>query len=71
MFDIRRSQKDSKGTTKEQNVPKETKLSQGSFKNSTKREPKTRKSIKIMPFFFIKFSIRNYKNGHGALVGIT
>jgi hypothetical protein len=52
MFDIRRSQKDSKGTTKEQNVPKGTKLSQGSFKISTKSEPTSKKIIPNHVFFF-------------------
>ena len=72
MFDIRRNQKDSKGTTKEQNVPKENQDEPRKLqKFNQKGAKKKRKSSKIMPFFFIKFSIRNYKNAHGAFVRIT
>ena len=72
MFDIRRNQKDSKGTTKEQNVPKENqaeprKLQKFNQKGAKKKE----NQLKSCLFFFLKFSIRNYKNAHGAFVRIT
>ena len=54
-FDIRREPKGS------QREPK------GSPKGA-KREPKIKKIIK---FFSLSFFFQNYKNGHGALVGIT
>jgi len=54
-FDIRREPKGS------QREPK------GSPKGA-KREPKIKKIIK---FFSLSFFLQNYKNGHGALVGIT
>ena len=71
MFDIRRNQKDSKGTTKEQNVPKENQAEPRKLhKFNQKGAPKKENQVKS-DFFFIKFSIRNYKNDHGAFVRIT
>ena len=54
-FDIRREPKGS------QRKPKQS-------PQGAKREPKIKKIIKL---FSLNFSFQNYKNGHGALVGIT
>ena len=55
MFDIRRSQKDSKGTTKEQNVPKENQAEPRKLQKLNQKGAKDQENHqKSCLFFFIK-----------------
>ena len=66
-----KEQKDSKGTTKEQNVPKENQAEPRQHQKFNPKGAKEQENHSKSSFFPMKFFLQNYKNGHGALVGIT